>query len=179
MGRFSGSGKQDDGVFSDANPGTPDALRPVAEWVGEMRSRFIEPIPEEAARYQAALAAETARLATETRRTTAATRTARQGAPARSELTVKRNIKRLVAQLGIAFVALVLVAGAAAAASGVDVGGIITSPFRSHTPVVDESSTTTSPDPGTVDDDDQGEIDDSDDQGTVDDSNDQGNDLEP
>ena len=52
----------------------------------------------------------------------------------------KRTAGRLAAQLGVAFVALVLVAGGAAAAAGVDVPGLLTKPFtHSEQPVVDSN----------------------------------------
>ncbi len=133
MERFPDFGEQAGDPGSTASPGKSDLPRPVAEWAEEMRAGFITPLPAEALRYQAALAAETARLATETVVTAEAKRLRwfRRG---RSDVVFKRTAGRLAAQLGVAFVALVLVAGGAAAAAGVDVPGLLTRPFTSSEP---------------------------------------------
>jgi hypothetical protein len=139
MERFPDFGEQAGDSGSTASSGASDLPRPVAEWAEGMRAGFITPLPEEALRYQAALAAETARLATETVATTE-TQAARWFRRGRRNVVFKRTAGRLAAQLGVAFVALVLVAGGAAAAAGVDVPGLLKKPFtHSEQPAVDGS----------------------------------------
>jgi hypothetical protein len=142
-----------EGLFSGPPSDLPDELSPVAEWLGIIRTSLIDPIPADKAQYQAALAAETVRLAAQA-----------EAAPGhrgwRRRLHLSGVPLRLAGQLAVILFALIALAGGVAAAAGVDVPALITRPFFSpghsgeHSNRPDDVGPVTSfPESGDVDDD--------------------------